>query len=407
MTWVESAEITGLAGRSKPCRVQFNRGINIFWGLNGNGKTSFLKIIDCALSGSTAPLLTLPFRTASIRFYTVVGDHYVNRQFSKAPGEPAKGPRRQTAELVRKIEEWRREIGRSVDMDRIIASTIGTQGIELVNWTTDPQEADGKRFQHRYLPISRVFPTSRPRGVDKTSYSQRNSDIQDVSDELDYDQKFAANIESTWQRHSNEETRAARQIQQRGLISILNSVINPEKQTSASFEGMDAGDAYRAVLGFFRSQGIPLRIGQREFAKRYDSDPTLSGIVAQVVDVERRILKAQEPSRKLADLLRDLFYGGKSVTFGPDGLTVSAGDSDIPLYSLSSGEKQLLLILIETMAAGENTIIIDEPEISMHVDWQRRLIDAMTTVNPEAQIIVATHSPELMVGRSDDEIFEL
>ncbi len=43
----------------------------------------------------------------------------------------------------------------------------------------------------------------------------------------------------------------------------------------------------------------------------------------------------------------------------------------------------------------------------MHVDWQRSLINAMRELNPEMQIIAATHSPEVMAEVSDKNIYRL
>jgi predicted ATP-dependent endonuclease of OLD family len=52
-------------------------------------------------------------------------------------------------------------------------------------------------------------------------------------------------------------------------------------------------------------------------------------------------------------------------------------------------------------------IIIDEPELSMHIDWQHDLLAALRVLNPQCQIIVATHSPEVMADVPDDKIFRL
>ena len=77
------------------------------------------------------------------------------------------------------------------------------------------------------------------------------------------------------------------------------------------------------------------------------------------------------------------------------------------LKALSSGEKHLLRIFVETIRIAESTILIDEPELSLHVDWQRTLIDSMRLLNPAAQIIVASHSPEVMADLPDSKIFRL
>ena len=48
--------------------------------------------------------------------------------------------------------------------------------------------------------------------------------------------------------------------------------------------------------------------------------------------------------------------------------------------------------------------ITDEPELSLHIDWQRKLLDSIVQLNPNAQLIVATHSPEIAGGFSNSII---
>lgn len=70
---------------------------------------------------------------------------------------------------------------------------------------------------------------------------------------------------------------------------------------------------------------------------------------------------------------------------------------EIPLYKLSSGEKQLLLILMRVFLMEEQPYILlmDEPEISLHIEWQYKLFEEIRRLNPHCQIITSTHSPSL------------
>jgi len=63
--------------------------------------------------------------------------------------------------------------------------------------------------------------------------------------------------------------------------------------------------------------------------------------------------------------------------------------------NLSSGEKQILIILLSALLQNKEKFVMfmDEPEISLHVDWQRKLIGYIRQINPNVQIILATHSP--------------
>lgn len=88
-------------------------------------------------------------------------------------------------------------------------------------------------------------------------------------------------------------------------------------------------------------------------------------------------------------------------------ITTQSG-KNLPLRLLSSGEKQLLIILGEALLQeGETYVYIaDEPELSLHVLWQESLVDNLLKLNPNAQIIFATHSPDV-VSRFGNKVFDM
>ena len=64
------------------------------------------------------------------------------------------------------------------------------------------------------------------------------------------------------------------------------------------------------------------------------------------------------------------------------------------LDTLSSGERQVVgLIYSASHLAEGNVILVDEPELSLHIDWQQTIIEAMVRQLPSKQLIVCTHSP--------------
>ena len=67
-------------------------------------------------------------------------------------------------------------------------------------------------------------------------------------------------------------------------------------------------------------------------------------------------------------------------------------------YKLSSGEKQMLIILGEALLQENKSYIYmaDEPELSLHVEWQEKLAEYINLLNPSAQVIFATHSPDVI-----------
>lgn len=68
-------------------------------------------------------------------------------------------------------------------------------------------------------------------------------------------------------------------------------------------------------------------------------------------------------------------------------------------YQLSSGEKQLLVILMTVLIENQEhyALIMDEPETSLHIDWQKSLITNIRLLNPNVQIILSTHSPAVIM----------
>ncbi|MBO5016384.1 MAG: AAA family ATPase [Bacteroidaceae bacterium] len=89
-----------------------------------------------------------------------------------------------------------------------------------------------------------------------------------------------------------------------------------------------------------------------------------------------------------------------------DGEHLTAGDVTILLEQLSSGEKQMLLILTMAFLQDESpsVFLLDEPEISLHISWQSKLIDAIKTLNPNCQLILTTHSPSIFAKGWQDKI---
>ena len=81
-------------------------------------------------------------------------------------------------------------------------------------------------------------------------------------------------------------------------------------------------------------------------------------------------------------------------------LIVFKEGKQINLLDLSSGEKQLLILLIETLLQKNKPFVFlaDEPEISLHIEWQEKIVASVKALNSSAQIIAATHSPEIAGG---------
>ncbi|WP_420794348.1 AAA family ATPase [Xylanibacter brevis] len=76
-------------------------------------------------------------------------------------------------------------------------------------------------------------------------------------------------------------------------------------------------------------------------------------------------------------------------------------DGDLlSLDKLSAGEKQLMLILLTVFLMDEEqyVLLMDEPELSLHIEWQSKLIKALRKLNKNCQLIITTHSPSIFAS---------
>ena len=96
---------------------------------------------------------------------------------------------------------------------------------------------------------------------------------------------------------------------------------------------------------------------------------------------------------------------GKKVSFSPDGVKIHVGDRELSLETLSSGEKHDFIMFYDLILAGDNNglMLIDEPEISLHIEWQESYLDKLLKICEmnNFQFIIATHSPNIVSSHYD------
>ncbi|SFB69653.1 AAA domain-containing protein, putative AbiEii toxin, Type IV TA system [Xylanibacter ruminicola] len=122
---------------------------------------------------------------------------------------------------------------------------------------------------------------------------------------------------------------------------------------------------------------------------------------------------AQQLSQKKSrfqDIVDELFRetGKKIIRTENELRFTQIGEVLLP-YQLSSGEKQMLIILL-TVLVEDNlpyVLFMDEPEASLHLEWQKRLVDLCVELNPNVQIILTTHSPAIVMNGWVDSVTEV
>lgn len=114
---------------------------------------------------------------------------------------------------------------------------------------------------------------------------------------------------------------------------------------------------------------------------------------------------------KLFKKLIDKRFVTKDVTINrKNGIDVRSLDREVPLEKLSSGEQHQLVLFFEMLfeIKKNSLILIDEPELSLHVAWQRQFIGDLISIIQlnKFDVILATHSPQL-IGEWENLVVEL
>jgi len=393
--------VHGLAGRAKPLKYTLNRNLNIFWGLNGAGKTTLLRILHAALKNDTATLEDLPFDSAEVVFRVGQNDARFKRVFSKEATEAHEDHDEDALFLSSDV---------SIDEPWYFRERHSEGGWKTTVESGTAEHPPGyfeRAFAHSYLPITRVAEGGRrtPRSTE---------DRKRTSDEI-----FVAQVRERWRDYSLRSFSSIREIQQQGLATVLAILFGGSPNEHGSSFGVDdvePAEAYNLVRSFLHEQNISLQMARSAFIGKFENSPEHRQVVAEIQTVKHLTDDVLAPQKEFQRIIDSMYRGNKHLVlggprspraYGASPIGVEIGERSIPLKSLSSGEKQLLQILLEVLSSDNNSVIIDEPELSLHVNWQQQLVTSMQRINDDCQLLLASHSPEIMAEVSDDHIFEL
>lgn len=127
-------------------------------------------------------------------------------------------------------------------------------------------------------------------------------------------------------------------------------------------------------------------------------------------DAAQQAQSISDAKKMFQDIIDDLFKEtGKQIIRSENEIRFSQLGEVLRPYQLSSGEKQMLAILLTVLVEDRKPYVLfmDEPEVSLHFEWQKRLIELILKLNPNVQLIVATHSPAVIMNGWMDHVTEV
>ncbi len=148
-----------------------------------------------------------------------------------------------------------------------------------------------------------------------------------------------------------------------------------------------------------------LRKSQEKFNNTYMTLFSITNIYDRFLSIVEDVENMQNQKDQIWKIFTDYenevnsyFNDSKTFSLTEDGeFRIASKRRKIKLPDLSSGEKHIITILGRATLSNTNgaVFVADEPELSLHLDWQRKILTSIKKLSPLSQIIVATHSPAI------------
>ena len=187
-------------------------------------------------------------------------------------------------------------------------------------------------------------------------------------------------------------------------FDVIRSFDRPLVQSDLLGKVADAHVATELDLQLYQLQrrylDYQVNIGNRMIALLTGGDPDAREKATAVADAKRRF----------QDMVDDLFSEtGKKIDRSSNEIRFDQMGEILLPHQLSSGEKQMLAILLTVLIEDRQpyALFMDEPEVSLHVEWQQRLIALIRELNPHAQVVLTTHSPAVIMDGWLDAVTEV
>lgn len=418
---LKSVEIYGFRGQKKNISIRFDRNANFIIGRNGAGKTTLINLINSALNSDVVTLRKIPFEKMVIKFRSDKGNFvptlliensikddsrlilYKIREHSKTSWKEfmlfRSSPRQfrfaGSARMHQPEYMYMEDRRDRIDLNRQLASLFNVTWLSLRRKQIEIEEDDDEDF----MPY-----------VSNVGTSEVDQHLSNVFERL----------AAYFSRLDRVAAAANANFQKQWFTALLTPMrardhryineINVDKERENIIDIMRSFEVRSDDISDLLSSHFSMvqKLKEKENTQTYTGFGEISTLVNAIrlhslVEkwqiLQRNLDKIYLPKLSLSKVASEMLFR-KFMEIGKNNqiFIKNMNSDEIELGDLSSGEKQILIFMGETvLQEGKSHIFLaDEPELSLHVDWQEKLVPALLELNSSAQVVFATHSPDIV-----------
>ena len=418
---LKNIEIKGLFGRFN-YKLNFeDKNIVILTGPNGFGKSTILQIIDAIANNRFFYLLKIEFDELYFEF---IDDEKLNKIVSIIREEKRLLVNKIDIKLNKSFDEvnkmitdfpWIDQIDNNVFEDRrfekyytfdeLFLRYLYSNGNDIYinsqNRMNEIQKIE-KALEDIKKLFGKIVLISEQRLIRKQNINKRrHEEVVDVI--VNLPEEFKKEISKVSEKYSNianklDSTYPNRLFRaENGLNSEdeFNDLLNKSKEKFQKLEEYDLVNMSNIEDSKYKSEyATALKIYFDDFSKKYEVFEAL----IKKFDLFTSIINSRFNFKKVKI----------SKSHGLEIIDQSDLNKKIDLQQLSSGEKQEIILFYNLIFNTKDNLLllIDEPEISLHIVWQKMFLDDLLKIIDVTKInvILATHSPQIISNHWDLQI---
>ncbi|MBD2539631.1 AAA family ATPase [Coleofasciculus sp. FACHB-SPT36] len=421
MNILSNVTIDGFWG-SRKVSIQLYPDVNFLIGVNGSGKTTLINMVAAALNADFQALDRLPFDKITLHLAEVGGSKKPSIEVEKT------GIKNSPFNSIKyRIKEKASGEAVTYSLDDLEEQLAIREGYPI-RYYREIRRSNLNIIEHlrriinvNWLSIHRSE-TSRILREDRSNESTVDRKLEELSNELI---KYFSQLA---RRGASE----ANKFQKTVFLSLIPN--QTERELFLAVKKLDIDNEKKALIEIFREFNVEETVFSNSLEKYFEilkkavenlhtggfsfNSEQLFTIVSahrvhsvvqewnKLVELQEKIYEPREIFLKTVNNMLQRKY--LEINDKNELIAVTQSEKKLFLKELSSGEKQLLIILGAALLQEENPwiYIADEPELSLHVEWQGQLITNLRSINPKAQIIFATHSPDI-VSVYGERVFDM